>query len=131
MDSAANEKIHDYYFNDFLENPPAIDDRIIDSIKKAFRALIRPDVLRDYREKFFQQAGDRIRILSLKADTVIPTKGIIAALGKISEKIMEELDFQHPYSHQWPFPLNHLKTPKELLNESFEAVFGRAAAFLC
>jgi hypothetical protein len=132
MDSAANEAIQNYYTNDFIDNPPTVDSKITDNLKKAFRSLIRPDVLRDYREKFFRQASDRIRAISLKADTVIPTKGIIAAFGKISDKMTEELDFQYPYSHQWPFPLTaNSNTPKELVNESFETVFNRASCFLC
>jgi hypothetical protein len=132
MDSAANEKVQNYYAHDFLENPPVVDCNMAGTVKKAFRALIRTDVLRDYRETFFQQASDRIRALSLKADTVIPTRGTIASFGKISDKITEELDFQYPYSHQLPFPIkNNSNTPKELINEGFEAVFSRASGFLC
>ncbi|GHS98854.1 hypothetical protein FACS189421_08200 [Bacteroidia bacterium] len=131
MDSVANERLHHYYANDFLDNPPTVDSHIADTVKKAFRALIRTDVLRDYRETFFRQASDRIRVLSLKADTVIPTQGTVASLGNASGKITEELDFQYPYSHQLPFPLStHSNTSKELINESFEAVFSRAACFL-
>jgi len=128
LDSAANERIHQYYSNDFLKNP-AIPDWNIDNLKQAFKAMIHPKVFQEYREKFFRQAGDRIRAISLKADTVIPTRGIMAALGKISSKIMEEWDFPFPYSHQWPFPLNS-KASEQLISESFERVFCRAAHFL-
>ncbi|MCL1936986.1 MAG: DUF6051 family protein [Candidatus Azobacteroides sp.] len=128
LDSAANEQIHHYYSNDFLKNP-AIPGWNIDSLKKAFKAMIHPQVFQEYREKFFQQAGNRIRAIALKGDTVIPTQGIIAAMGKISSKIMEEWDFPFPYSHQWPFPLNS-KAPENLISENFERVFSRAAYFL-
>jgi hypothetical protein len=129
MDSAANEKIHNYYFHDFIKNASLSDSNIADNVKKAFKAMIRPDVLRDYRESFFQQAVDRIRAISLKADTVIPTKGLLAAIGKFSDKIVEEMDFPYPYSHQWPFPLNS-KIPAEVINNSFESIFSKAAGFL-
>jgi hypothetical protein len=128
LDSAANERIHQYYSNDFLKNP-ALPGWNIDNLKQAFKAMIHPKVFQEYREKFFRQAGDRIRAISLKADTVIPTRGIIAALGKISGKIIEEWDFPFPYSHQWPFPLNS-KVSEKLIGESFERVFCRAAHFL-
>ena len=55
--------------------------------------MVREDVLRDYRESFFQRACDRIRAISLKKDIVMPTGGVIKALGKASGKILEELDF--------------------------------------
>jgi hypothetical protein len=129
MDSAANEKLHDYYFHDFIKNTSVSDFSVADNIKKAFKAMIRPDVLQDYREKFFQRACDRIRTISLKADTVIPTKGIIAAIGKFSDKIVEEMDFPYAYSHQWPFPLQ-AKIPVEMIDRSFERVFSKAAGFL-
>jgi hypothetical protein len=129
IDSVANEKIHKYYFYDFIKNASLPNLSISDHVEKAFKAMIRPDVLKGYREKFFQQAGDRIRAISLKADTVIPTKGLVAAIGKISDKIVEEMDFPYSYSHQWPFPLDS-KIPVEVINKSFESVFDRAAGFL-
>jgi hypothetical protein len=128
MDSAANEKLHRYYLHDFIKRP-SLPSSIAEHVNKAFKAMIRPDVLKDYREKFFQQACDRIRAISLKADTVIPTKGLVAAAGKFSDKIVEEMDFPYPYSHQWPFPLDS-KIPVEVISKSFEGVFGRAAGFL-
>jgi hypothetical protein len=129
MDSAANERLHNYYVGEFLENAAVSDFNIADSLKKAFKTMICPNIFQEYREKFFQQAASRIRAISLKADTVIPTKGIVSALGKISSKIMEEFDFPFAYSHQWPFPLNS-KAPQELVDRSFELVFNRAVNFL-
>ncbi|MDR0412420.1 MAG: DUF6051 family protein [Dysgonamonadaceae bacterium] len=129
MDSAANDDIHRYYLHDFIKNTPALHLNVAENIKKAFKAMIRPDVLTDYREKFFQQACSRIRAISLKADTVIPTKGLVAAIGKYSDKIVEEIDFPYAYTHQWPFPLD-ARIPAEVVRNSFENVFGKAAVFL-
>jgi hypothetical protein len=132
VDSATNDRLQSFYCNDFIKNIASIACHpAFETCKKAFEAMIRPDVLRDYRDQFFREAKDRIRAIALKADTVVPTPGIQSALGKLADKIMEEWDFQYPYSHQWPFPITvNEKTPAGLVNESFEKVFRKAADFL-
>ena len=91
--------------------------------------MICPEVMKDKREGFFNNAADRIRIISLKNDVVMPTFGIIDALGKCSDVILEEKDFPFPYSHQWPFPL-YSKTDPEVIEQCFKSVFDKVAAFL-
>lgn len=129
MDKEAFERLQHYFRYDFLENrtlPTSFKD---DFMEQAFKSMIRPDVLQDYRESFFQRACNRIRTISLKKDLVMPTQGIIKALGKASEKILEELDFPFLHSHQNPFPMRS-KTDSELISQSFQNVFGKAASFL-
>ena len=91
--------------------------------------MIRPDVLQEYRESFFQKACNRIKAISLKKDVVMPTNGVIKALGKASDKILEELDFPFSYSHQIPFPFR-AKIDQTLVNREFNNIFSKAAAFL-
>ena len=99
-------------------------------MEKAFKAMIRPEIMQDYRESFFEQAQNRIRIISLAKDTGMPTRGVVEALGaKNAGKILEQLDFPYEYSHQNPFPTNTGATP-EMLHQAFEGVFSRAAHFL-
>ena len=134
MDREAYRKVKDYFMNDFLV--PGEAHRMLpvlyeeDFMEKAFKAMIRPEIMQDYRESFFEQAQNRIRIISLAKDTVMPTRGVVEALGaKNAGKILEQLDFPYEYSHQNPFPTNTGATP-EMLHQAFEGVFSRAANFL-
>lgn len=129
MDKTAFDSLQQYYRNDFLEQRSLPNSFHNDFLEQAFKAMIREDVLQDYRENFFLRACNRIRAVSLKKDIVMPTGGVIKALGKISSKILEEIDFPFQYSHQMPFPLRS-KTDPGLINQSFLNVFGKAAAFL-
>lgn len=129
MDKEAFERLQHYFRYDFLENrtlPTSFKD---DFMEQAFKAMIRPDVLQDYRESFFQRACNRIRAISLKKDLVMPTNGIIKALGRASGRILEELDFPFLHTHQVPFPMRS-KADAELVNQSFQTVFSKAASFL-
>jgi len=85
--------------------------------------------LTEYRESFFQRASERIRAISLKHDVVIPTLGIAKALGKVSAKILEEVDFPFPYSHQIPFPVQDKVRP-DIVDQAFNQTFSKVAAFL-
>lgn len=129
MDKESYVQIRDYYVNEFIEErklPPCFPE---DSWEQAFKMMIRDDKFKEQRESFFLQAYRRVRAISLKKDIVMPTEGIIKALGKASDKILEELDFPFDYSHQVPFPTNS-KTDKGLINKAFNTVFSRAASFL-
>lgn len=129
MDQDAFDCLQGYYRHDFLENRSLPTSFKNDFLEQAFKAMIRPDVLQDYRESFFQQACHRIRAISLKKDVVIPTCGIVDALGKASDKILEEIDFPFQYTHQIPFPFRS-KEDQTLINQSFANIFSQAAAFL-
>lgn len=129
LDKEAFERLHHYFRNDFLRTHTLPNACRHDFLERAFRAMIRPDVLTDYRESFFRKACHRIKAVSLKKDIVMPTGGIIKALGKTSERILEEMDFPFPYSHQVPFPA-HTKTDPTLIERAFTALFRKAAAFV-
>lgn len=129
MDKESYERLTNYYTNDFLgkrDLPYCFPE---DIFEKAFKAMICPNSLKEERESFFRQACNRIRAISLKNDIVMPTEGIIKALGKASEKILEELHFSFDYSHQVPFPLN-TKVNKEEVDKAFRLILGKAAYFL-
>ena len=134
MDYEAYRKVKNYFLNNFLVRNehhnllPVLYQE--DFMEKAFKAMIRPNVMQEYREKFFEKVQNRVRIITLKKDTVMPTIGAIEALGpKSSKTILEELDFPYEYSHQNPFPTNTGASP-ELLYTSFESIFNRVANFL-
>lgn len=129
LDKEAFDRLQHYFRNDFLERLNIPSSFRNDFLEEAFKAMIQPDVLTDYRETFFGCACNRIRAISLKNDVVMPTTGIISALGAASGKILREFDYPFPYSHQVPFPLTG-KTDHELVRQSFDQTFGEAAAFL-
>jgi len=129
LDKEASDRLMNYYINDFLKEHlvPTSEKGI--SLEEAFRMMISPDEMRYRRESFFQSTVQRIRAISLKKDIVIPTEGVVRALGKSSLKILKELDFPFEYSHQIPFP-QHTKGDKNEVNRAFNGVFGPAAEFL-
>ena len=129
LDQEAFERLRQYFRFDFLRRPAFSSSFRSDAVEQAFKAMIRPDVLTGYRESFFEKASHRMQAISLKKDSVMPTQGIIKALGKTSEKVLKELDFPFPYSHQIPFPVQSKIRP-EMVNQAFARIFNQAAAFL-
>lgn len=130
MDQEAFNRLQNYFKYDFLKERALPEAFKNDFLEKAFKAMIRPDILQEYRKSFFQKACERIRVISLQKDSVMPTIGVKEALGENASKIMlEELDFPFQYSHQIPFP-THTKTDPSLIYQAFGQVFNRAIAFL-
>jgi pimeloyl-ACP methyl ester carboxylesterase len=129
LDKEASLRLRNYYMYDFLKTFPFAFSNESISLEQAFKMMICPSVMAEQRESFFQSAYSRVRAVSLKKDVVMPTQGIIKALGKASQKILEELDFSFPYSHQIPFPVNGC-IYSESVNRAFGYVFDKAAAFL-
>lgn len=129
LDKEAFDRLQHYFRNDFLERLNIPSTFKNDFLEEAFKAMIQPDVLTEYRESFFRRACNRVKAISLKNDIVMPTAGIISALGAASGKILKEFDFPFPYSHQVPFPITG-KVDQELVRQSFDKTFGEAAGFL-
>lgn len=130
MDSAAYESIRRYYIDTFVNTTG-------DCIHDAFRSMVCTESLRDKRENFFSSASDRIMMMTLKKDTVIPTQGVKLAVGqKVSDSMIQELDFPFQYSHQIPFPaprkasLRGESIDAEDVYLSFRKIFDRAESFL-
>lgn len=123
LDEEANLIIHQYY----LKKPIAI---MCDTIEKAFNEMVSCRRLKSERENFFIKAQDRIKFLTLKKDTVMPTDGVKEAIGEQTfDKIGEEIDFPFQYSHQIPFPVDKGYND-ELLNTALESMLERAQVVL-
>jgi hypothetical protein len=75
--------------------------------------------------------ANRVKIIALARDKVIPVEGIRAAFGKsmASGLSMEIVHFGHPYSHENPFPFAG-NLPAESILQSFRLVYESAASFL-
>ena len=132
MDQEAYEQIKKYYQSDFIhgDNQRVFAAYNEDFITRAFKAMIEPHEQNTFRKEQFQKARERIRVVTLKHDTVMPTVGVREAFGHpLAEEIVEEWDFPFPYSHQNPFPMNPTVIP-EVVYPSFERVFCHAASFL-
>jgi hypothetical protein len=126
MDCESFRKLRNYLLNDFIRN----SEKKEDFLEKAFKAMLSFVQYRDYRESFFLEAKNRIRAVTLKKDTVMPTLGVAEAFGeKCAPAMLEELDFPYEYSHQTPFP-THTRAAPEIVQESFSLLFDRAASFL-
>lgn len=133
IDQDAYEAIRSYYLSYFVHSKQREDapfSYCFDAIEQSFKWMIAPDVWRGEREGFFAAVKDRVKMLTLRQDTVVPTLGARQAVGSLLEDTMvEELDFPFAYSHQVPFPTT-TKIPEEVLQASFRSVFDRAGAFL-
>ena len=130
LDKEASDRLMQYYTNEFLKSYPIGHSLKTITLEQAFKMMISQEVMQRQREGFFESACHRISAISLKNDVVTPTEGIIKALGKASQKILEEMDFGFKYSHQSPFPIL-INREKELVNETFAGVFNKASSLLC
>lgn len=128
MDKISFERLHQFYRNDFLKlyNSGLLGD---DVVPDAFVAHIEKRILKSKRDKFYRENHDRIRVIALTGDKVIPVDGIRAALGPSWKSLMKEVDFPFGYSHEIPFPLDG-KGDRNQIARSFRKVFSRAARFL-
>jgi hypothetical protein len=58
--------------------------------------MLMEDVNKEERYRFFNMMGDRMQIISLQKDTVIPYDGIEAAVGKdFSKQHVIQLDYNY------------------------------------
>lgn len=103
MDDDAFFSMQDYYMSSFGRD--AFSDHLRDdAFDRAFRLLLTADCFREEREAALAPLLNRLRIVTLKKDRVIPTAGVQATLGDAAEDVLTELDFPFNYSHQEPFP---------------------------
>ena len=104
MDDNAFASMRHYYTGSFGRD--AFSDRLCDdAFDRAFRLLLTADGCRAERERAIEVFADRLRIVTLKKDRVIPTAGVQATLGTWADAVLTELDFPFNYSHQDPFPM--------------------------
>jgi hypothetical protein len=83
------------------------------------------------RESLFDAMKDRLYVVALEKDRVMPEAGIVKTIrGKKGnvEVPVEVIDFPFNYSHEQPFPIGDDKI-QHLVDRSFTVVFDKAAAF--
>jgi pimeloyl-ACP methyl ester carboxylesterase len=136
LDSTANEKIHNYYENEFeneLKRKGIVRDFFNESrLGMAFRSMIALNRYRKSRESVFHEISDQTYAVTLKDDKVIPADKICENLlgaAHNDKTRVEILHFDYPYLHEMPFPTK-LAGIEDKVNEAFRVIFGKAAAFL-
>ena len=131
MDRDAYEKVHSYYMDQFEEDiqgkTPVLKFIASGKVGMAFRSMISFARFRDIREKALVKLRERISVIALLKDKIIPAAGIGATLGKGSR--FKVLDFPYDYIHENPFPVSgrHIC---QAVDSSFERVFDMACRFL-
>lgn len=126
MDSAAFNRMQDYYVNRFGCEQENRWYR--DSAFEAFFRMIIPERLQSEREAFFTRIHNRIAGIALAKDSVIPYHGVREALGKeTTHSVIKLEDFPFNYTHENPFPSQ--SKDQSALNEAFGNLFSRAASF--
>lgn len=134
LDTGAGERLQQYceqssadksWFNRLLASGYAG----LQSVVSFFSSMLNTAMLRDLRESRLRQIASRISAVALERDEVVPGAAIASVLrgarGDIPTEV-EVLDFPHRYTHEDPFPVE----AAPLVNDSFDAVFSRAAARL-
>lgn len=127
MDGDTFDTLTSYFTTRFIY--PQHEKRIIgDNLEQAFISHIASHLGKERREAFYRNNLHRVGIISLKQDKVIPTSGILSAIGTGAAVCLEEMDFPFHYSHEIPFPVTKENAAER--KYCFEKVFGRAAEFL-
>lgn len=135
MDNRAFNRLYDFFLKDFEEFASGKTE-LSEFFKKdirglAFRSMIDLERLKQTREKLLRNLEGRMLALTLKNDTIIPPRGIIATMNPANRKAcVGILDFQYNYTHENPFPI-YTDKRNETVNSGFEKVMTRAAQFLC
>ena len=127
MDTNAFDMLHTYYLQERNNHLKQFQKN--DAIDAAFETMISAQYNKQVREKFFLSMGNKIKGIALSKDVVIPYAGIVEALGSVcANNQITQLDFDYQYSHENPFPTNHIHQTNEV-NEGFNQVFSYARDF--
>jgi hypothetical protein len=134
MDSRAFDKVYNYYLNDFEETingkNPLADFLDSSQLGMTFRSMIDLGRFRTFRENLLKKLRDQVHTITLSGDTVIPSKGVVATLGKYNKKeSLKVWDFPYGYCHENPFPVFNQPLSQKV-DYWFERVFSEAALFL-
>lgn len=100
---------------------------------QAFYAMLSNEKNPEMRTDAFKRFSERLYVLSLTKDSIIPPEGIKTAVEpqqQIGKTTYEEMDFPYTYTHEIPFPHDAKPEWHQAINRAFEEVFTKAAAFL-
>jgi len=135
MDNIAFRSIQNYDAERSRTNVPisdndetALTDR---EILRAFFALTEEGSIQADREKKFAQYSERLMIIALQEDKVIPVRAVADAFGTqiSSSNRFKVVQFPYVYSHENPFPMLN-RNIEALVENSFKKVFEPVGRFI-
>jgi len=131
MDKLAFDRLRKYYLTELdvdCQTEPKLGKYLSETeLGLSFRSMLSVENFHKFNGDAFRKIKDRMQVIALKNDLVIPAKGIVDAFGT-SLKV-EVLDFPFHYRHENPFPILENEMT-DAVDKGFEKVFSRAAAFL-
>lgn len=98
---------------------------------RIFYAMLDYQKERDFRENLLRKYEHQIYAITLKKDKIIPSFEVVNTLKGAYRDInikVEELDFNHNYTHENPFPINTKEQNK--IDDNFEMVFNKISEFI-
>lgn len=135
LDSEANVALYSYlveHFDSFLK-----EDYLLNHYMgknhfegKVFHSMLEFQKMRLFREDLLKKDETQFYAITLKKDTVIPSYEVVNTLQGAFRNIeikVDELDFNHKYTHENPFPLNKIES--KITNENFNLVFDKVCEF--
>ncbi|MDP4282770.1 MAG: DUF6051 family protein, partial [Bacteroidota bacterium] len=136
LDSEANVALYSYlveHLDSFLKHDRNLHHYIEEDHMegKVFHSMLDYQKMREFREDLFKKAENYFYAIALKKDAVIPPVEIINTLQGAYRNIaikVDELDFDHHYNHEMPFPINHKEA--SLIERNFNIVFDKVGNFL-
>lgn len=96
---------------------------------QAFNAMISPDRNPGLLKSALSAAKEKVRVWTLKHDTVIPSLPTISLFRGLPGVVTEH-DFPFAYSHENPFPVYAEEGKAQQVNAAFHEIFTRAVGFL-
>jgi len=131
MDSRAFERLLSYYIDEVDAPSVAEDKKFFDIIHNtpvglAYYGMSSKNRYSSCFNNIFRQECDRIKLITLEKDRVIPA----AAISELMEGTdMEIWRPQYDYIHENPFPVSNNENASKI-DETFDRLFSSAARFL-
>ncbi|MBP7508091.1 MAG: hypothetical protein KA807_09735 [Prolixibacteraceae bacterium] len=118
-------------FRTVKENLMISGDKNIAEAWNGLELMMHRHWRRKEREAMFNAIGERIKVVALEKDKVMPVKGIIRAMrGRKNNGLVpvEVIDFPFAYTHEQPFPMGDDKI-QGYVDRCFTVVFDKVVNF--
>ncbi len=133
MNKTAFQSIYKYYLEDTIREmksgSPLGKFLSKHPMGQAFNAMINYDRAPSLIKSAFSSARNKIMVMTLKNDSVIPSAPTALLLRNTDGKVIEH-DFPYPYMHENPFPVFSDNKMSAQVNTSFYNIFNQASEFL-
>jgi hypothetical protein len=135
MDSVAFESIRKFCF-DIVKKKNGIYKELRSimmehNFHKAFLSNIAPGIEAKERKKAMDNFNDRLMVIALADDRIMPLEGIKQATGESFNRSnrFKTVHFPYAYTHENPFPVLYRKIDEQV-ERAFQSVFVPALNFL-